>query len=293
MKIEMIDENKESLPGVVSGDVFEDLHMFHEKYGFKHEHMTANGLLNRLEFLMEEFTETVTAAAELDAHDVVDGLIDLIVVASGTLDLFCDRGHAYEAWKKVMLANHGKVIGTNAKRPNSEGVDLVKPNGWTPPNLTDQSVKLQTWFDGLTLPERVALKKKLFDLIGVRDREPVNASPTPPRRAVQVLQECADVIARKSADYNGGPVTAADYYPRGVDDFVYMIDVLKRNRQDSLIHKIKHGGEVKNESLRDTLIDRINYLALCVEWLDGETPGQDPDLDPFMRQKPREVLRGA
>ena len=45
----------------------------------------------RLDFLEEEFEETQAAFFKNDSKEVVDGLIDLIVIAIGTLDLFkCD-----------------------------------------------------------------------------------------------------------------------------------------------------------------------------------------------------------
>ena len=42
----------------------------------------------RLDFLEEEFEETQAAFFKNDSKEVVDGLIDLIVIAIGTLDLF-------------------------------------------------------------------------------------------------------------------------------------------------------------------------------------------------------------
>ena len=42
----------------------------------------------RIDFLKEELTETEKAYETLDAEEIVDGLIDLCVVAIGTLDAF-------------------------------------------------------------------------------------------------------------------------------------------------------------------------------------------------------------
>ena len=45
-----------------------------------------NFLHFRVAFLKEEFDETFKATGEKDAEEIVDGLIDLCVVAIGTLD---------------------------------------------------------------------------------------------------------------------------------------------------------------------------------------------------------------
>jgi predicted HAD superfamily Cof-like phosphohydrolase len=68
-----------------------------------------------------------------DSEEFVDGLIDLIVIAAGTLDLF---GVDVEmAWDEVMDANLGKMVGVKPGRPNPLGLpDLIKPSGWKAPS---------------------------------------------------------------------------------------------------------------------------------------------------------------
>ncbi len=87
----------------------------------------------RLDFIEEEFDETLKAIVEDDAEEIVDGLIDLCVVAIGTLDAF--GVDPYKAWDAVHKANMGKVVGVKPSRPNPLGVpDLIKPEGWTAPS---------------------------------------------------------------------------------------------------------------------------------------------------------------
>ena len=83
----------------------------------------------RIDFLQEELDEMKEAVT---ADDAVDALIDLCVIAIGTLDAFdCD---AYEAWDRVWNANMDKEVGIKTERPNPLGLpDLVKPTGWTSP----------------------------------------------------------------------------------------------------------------------------------------------------------------
>ena len=89
----------------------------------------------RLDFLEEELTETVKAFAENDGEELVDGLIDLCVVAIGTLDAF--GIDPYKAWDEVLKANMAKEVGVKPTRPNPLGVpDLIKPDNWKAPSHT-------------------------------------------------------------------------------------------------------------------------------------------------------------
>jgi predicted HAD superfamily Cof-like phosphohydrolase len=84
----------------------------------------------RINFLNEELTELKTAET---AEDVVDALIDLCVVAIGTLDGFAVDSH--KAWDEVLKANMSKKTGIKATRPNPLGLpDLIKPEGWVGPS---------------------------------------------------------------------------------------------------------------------------------------------------------------
>jgi len=119
-----------------------DIHDMHEKFGAKEwvDHKfamknfkTLNDFLAfRLDFLEEEFEETQMAFLKKDPTEVVDGLIDLIVIAIGTLQLFdCD---ADLAWNEVLRANMEKEPGANKSRKNPFGLpDMNKPEGWKGP----------------------------------------------------------------------------------------------------------------------------------------------------------------
>jgi predicted HAD superfamily Cof-like phosphohydrolase len=119
--------------------VAEDMKKMHAKYGVHDavESMDAAKLKSflkfRLDFLQEEVDETFLAFDNKDAEEVVDGLIDLVVVAVGTLDLM---GVDFdEAWGSVLTANLSKIAGENPSRPNPFGLpDLIKPEGWTAPS---------------------------------------------------------------------------------------------------------------------------------------------------------------
>lgn len=86
----------------------------------------------RKNFLREEMSELDSAETP---EDVVDALVDLVVVAIGTLDLFDVDIH--RAWDEVHYANMRKQTGIKESRPNELGLpDLIKPPGWEAPDHT-------------------------------------------------------------------------------------------------------------------------------------------------------------
>ena len=87
----------------------------------------------RVNFLQEELDETRTAQKDIDSEEIVDGLVDLCVVAIGTLNAF--GVDPYKAWDTVLEANMAKEPGIKVGRPNPLGLpDLMKPEGWTAPS---------------------------------------------------------------------------------------------------------------------------------------------------------------
>lgn len=87
----------------------------------------------RIKFLQEELDEMIVSD---NGDDTVDALIDLCVVAIGTLDAL--DVDAYTAWDRVLEANMTKEVGIKASRPNPLGLpDLIKPEGWTAPSHVD------------------------------------------------------------------------------------------------------------------------------------------------------------
>ena len=87
----------------------------------------------RINFLQEELDEMKNAT---NADDIVDALIDLCVVAIGTLDAF--EVDSDESWNRVHEKNMQKEVGIKASRPNPLNLpDLIKPVGWTAPSHSD------------------------------------------------------------------------------------------------------------------------------------------------------------
>lgn len=118
-----------------------DIKEMHTKYGvndWMENHKEDKDLLFkfltfRYQFLQEEMNEILAAIFTGDSEEVVDGLIDLCVVALGTLDAY--GVDAEKAWNEVLRANMEKEPGVKPGRPNPLGLpDLCKPSGWEAPS---------------------------------------------------------------------------------------------------------------------------------------------------------------
>lgn len=119
--------------------VSQDMRMMHDFYSIHNsmENLTKEHLHEylkfRFRFLQEELDEGLKAIDENNAEEVVDALIDLAVVAIGTLDLY--QIDFKKSWYEVLNANMNKEVGIKASRPNPWGLpDLIKTDKWIPPS---------------------------------------------------------------------------------------------------------------------------------------------------------------
>jgi predicted HAD superfamily Cof-like phosphohydrolase len=133
----------------MSRDWVQDIQEMHTKYGVREVVSTFDApkldtyLTFRANFLQEELDELKTSK---NADDAVDALIDLCVVAIGTLDAF--GVDSYTAWDRVHRANMNKEVGIKESRPNPLGLpDLIKPEGWTAPSHADNTALLEKIYD--------------------------------------------------------------------------------------------------------------------------------------------------
>jgi predicted HAD superfamily Cof-like phosphohydrolase len=90
----------------------------------------------RFHFMAEELSEYLKSVNKGDLEGQLDALVDLVYVAVGTAYL---QGFDFdEAWRRVHDANMKKVRAktiSDSKRAST--YDVVKPEGWTPPDLSD------------------------------------------------------------------------------------------------------------------------------------------------------------
>lgn len=122
---------------------FDDVGEFHEKFGLDNTTHQDTGprdvpdelIRFRIGFLVEELEEFISGAIDDDPEQMFDALLDLAYVVFGTAHLL---GFPWqEGWEAVQKANMAKVRaaadGSDSKRGSS--FDVVKPEGWTAPDI--------------------------------------------------------------------------------------------------------------------------------------------------------------
>ncbi len=113
--------------------IFKDIRTLNNKFGFEPnvepDFLPDEYMEFRVEFIQEEFIELIKAVANKDLPETIDALIDLIVVAAGTLDLMGVDSQAH--WDEVLKCNMAKEVGITKRK---FGADLMKPEGWIGPN---------------------------------------------------------------------------------------------------------------------------------------------------------------
>lgn len=130
---------------------FDDVAAFHDKMGLPvSAESTEPGYGNvrppqiidlkefnyRLAFLFEEIAELIMSHSQENLAKSADALVDIVWVALGTAHYF---GIPFDAlWREVQRANMEKrpwQEGDPLKPRNAAGLEVVKPEGWRPPDI--------------------------------------------------------------------------------------------------------------------------------------------------------------
>jgi len=82
----------------------------------------------------EESKELADAITAHDQVETLDALIDILVVTIGAIHSM--GADAEGAWKEVMATNFAKIDKETGKVRKREDGKVLKPIGWTPPNLS-------------------------------------------------------------------------------------------------------------------------------------------------------------
>jgi len=86
-----------------------------------------------LDLMEEEWKELQVALANKDRVEQLDALLDFIVVTTGAIHSAGFDGEG--GWKEVMRTNFAKIDKETGKVSKREDGKVLKPLGWTPPNL--------------------------------------------------------------------------------------------------------------------------------------------------------------
>ena len=266
----------------------EDIAAMHKKYGFDKipfEDLNRNFLNFRAKFLQEELNEIYEAIDDNNSDEVVDGLIDLCVVAIGTLTLF--KVDAQRAWDEVHKWNLRKKRGIKKGREESDGWDLVKDEDWLGPNHSGNFGLLRDALD--PLPKDTTVQTEMFvDYVSDPPQDEKQDS-SPVTFAMKVLDHCVELQKKKGQDYQNpnSSIRQADHYPRGVNTIYDMVHQ-KMIRIKSLLETAESNGTTdpnQFESIADSAVDAINYLSFMVSYLEGTMEGQDANRDMFNKRR--------
>lgn len=85
------------------------------------------------DLIAEEFTELNAAASQQNKVEQLDALVDILVVTIGAIHSM--GADAEGAWKEVMRTNFAKIDRATGKVRKREDGKVLKPQGWTPPDL--------------------------------------------------------------------------------------------------------------------------------------------------------------
>lgn len=116
---------------------------FVDKFHMRDAELTEETVDYRMALFEEEAQETIGAWRTSNPEELVDGHIDVIVIALGNLAIFgvnFDR-----AFDQVMKANMAKEIGKRKETDPEEG-SIYKPEGWVGPDHSDNHGALDELF---------------------------------------------------------------------------------------------------------------------------------------------------
>jgi predicted HAD superfamily Cof-like phosphohydrolase len=139
----MSTHEKEEVLRHLAPNLFQDVIDFHRKFSIQYDGPPRNLAEvdpDLAEFresrLYDEFLEIKDAIIGDDMEAYLDGLVDLIYIALGTAHL-CGWDFN-EAWRRVHAKNMAKMRAESAEASQyKHNCDIVKPPGWTPPDLSD------------------------------------------------------------------------------------------------------------------------------------------------------------
>jgi len=116
---------------------------FVDKFKFKEPEFTEEVLDYRMGLLKEEWQETDGAFRTSNPEELVDGHVDIIVIALGNLAMM--GVDIQKAFDEVMRANMSKELGKRSLT-DPDGVSIIKPQGWVGPDHKDNHGKLEAIF---------------------------------------------------------------------------------------------------------------------------------------------------
>lgn len=85
------------------------------------------------DLITEEYDELGVAIANKDPVETLDALVDILVVTIGAINSMGADGEG--AWREVMATNFAKIDRVTGRVRKREDGKVLKPTGWTAPDL--------------------------------------------------------------------------------------------------------------------------------------------------------------
>ena len=252
----------------------------------------------------EELDEFKKAYQLKDTVGMLDALIDMTYFILGRVQ---ECGFTETQWDKCFAAVHEcNMTKRKGNKGRGSDIDAVKDSDWVGPEerireILNQSVESVVYgnkeeVNDAANTESESLFRHLINPPVDSEFEPISCEPCA-INAVQkrgpsvyleesgqqrilsidelnifarmspVFKEVTEIAIKKSQDYNNGngqPTSRAVYFPFGLLSYAQMLHT-KSQRLNSLAQQDKAPN---NESVRDTLLDMINYAAFAIEAID-------------------------
>jgi predicted HAD superfamily Cof-like phosphohydrolase len=97
------------------------------------ENLNSDQFYLYVNLIKEEVEELAVALSNDDRVETLDALTDILVVTIGAIHSM--GADAEGAWKEVMSTNFAKIDKKSGKVVKREDGKVLKPDGWTPPDL--------------------------------------------------------------------------------------------------------------------------------------------------------------
>ena len=243
--------------------------------------------------VMEELNEFEEAWDNGSGAEMLDALVDAAYYILGRVQ---ECGFTEAEWDKAFEMVHEANM---KKHPGNKGrgsdMDAVKDKDWTDPKIYIKEMLIED-----AKEEPIVDAKKFIDtgysISNEETLKPLDCSPCAINEVEHrkpsvylnddgeqriltiddlnlfakmspVFKEVTELAIKKSKDYNNGngtPASRANYFPFGLLSYAQMLHT-KSQRLNSLAQQDEFPN---NESIRDTLLDMINYAAFAIEAID-------------------------
>jgi len=114
-------------------NVFRDMEKFMKSCDQTTDVVNADQFNLYVKLINEESSELLESIAASDQVETLDALVDILVVTIGAIHSM--GGDAEGAWREVMSTNFAKIDKETGKVRKREDGKVLKPIGYSPPNL--------------------------------------------------------------------------------------------------------------------------------------------------------------